>query len=689
MDADHPRIRGEHPRALLVNPPRMGIIPAYAGSTPCGTMILTEDRDHPRIRGEHHRLGCAGDFGRGSSPHTRGARRTRRPADRDPRIIPAYAGSTHPLGSPSKPLPDHPRIRGEHAAPTESDKWDEGSSPHTRGAHNAEPLVRHGQRIIPAYAGSTASSPRRQPCAPDHPRIRGEHVFQPMTKEPCPGSSPHTRGARQRSAHAGDDYGIIPAYAGSTARRPDRRLRHSDHPRIRGEHVLVGVYGAAESGSSPHTRGAPDRGEAGQPGHGIIPAYAGSTPSAREYRGWRSDHPRIRGEHKQVAISVNTFEGSSPHTRGALTAIHGRHRRCRIIPAYAGSTDDMICPITFQTGSSPHTRGALSGGPCPRPRDPDHPRIRGEHIKISVTADTKRGSSPHTRGAHTRRCDRGDTTGIIPAYAGSTPAPSTSPAGTSDHPRIRGEHISPAAAGAWMSGSSPHTRGARCRFARSSGRWRIIPAYAGSTSAAAPGEDGAPDHPRIRGEHRDHRCAAEVRRGSSPHTRGARLRQARPRRDADHPRIRGEHDYAKRAPAGMRIIPAYAGSTTTPSAPPPGCGSSPHTRGALDAEPRPTVVGRIIPAYAGSTRAVVCRWTRDPDHPRIRGEHSLGGAQKPLLAGSSPHTRGARGGYLPRRAARGIIPAYAGSTHPPRRSRRALGDHPRIRGEHCRPSRKS
>ena len=81
----------------------------------------------------------------GSSPHTRGAR----------------------LAKPllRLPLRDHPRIRGEH--------------PRLRRGQ------RHHQGIIPAYAGSTA--PRSLVSAPgtgSSPHTRGA------------GSSPHTRGAR-------------------------------------------------------------------------------------------------------------------------------------------------------------------------------------------------------------------------------------------------------------------------------------------------------------------------------------------------------------------------------------------------------------------------------------------------------------------------------------------------------------
>ena len=50
-------------------------------------------------------------------------------------------------------------------------------------------------------------------------------------------------------------------------------------------------------------------------------------------------------------------------------------------------------------------------------------------------------------------------------------------------------------------GSSPHTRGARCAGGPLHERWRIIPAYAGSTIIAGTKREHEMDHPRIRGEH--------------------------------------------------------------------------------------------------------------------------------------------------------------------------------------------
>ena len=213
----------------------------------------------------------------------------------------------------------------------------------------------------------------------------------------------------------------------------------------------------------------------------------------------------------------------------------------------------------------------------------------------------------------------------------------------SDHPRIRGEHpIKPPIGGDGM-GSSPHTRGARRRPARPSNPAGIIPAYAGSTAISVWAVLTASDHPRIRGEHATKDPGARVAFGSSPHTRGA----------PDGRNTTSNH---------TRIIPAYAGSTdrrSGPGVPHPDhprirgehpdsallgdaeAGSSPHTRGAPIAEVDPESLTRIIPAYAGSTQIPLSWETLKRDHPRIRGEHYLRRGSSSWTSGSSPHTRGA------------------------------------------------
>ena len=233
------------------------------------------------------------------------------------------------------------------------------------------------------------------------------------------GSSPHTRGARDRFVDVGFELGIIPAYAGSTGPGVFDPPRGRDHPRIRGEHGYEVITPVRTTGSSPHTRGAHDPVEVDVHAVRIIPAYAGSTVGRRWRRRWRPDHPRIRGEHQHPKLPEVNPAGSSPHTRGALIDRLRDEIADRIIPAYAGST-------------SPAPAGQ---GPAP-----DHPRIRGEHVVRTPEEAARGGSSPHTRGAPLRPVPESLCRRIIPAYAGSTARAMSRQVAPWDHPRIRGEH---------------------------------------------------------------------------------------------------------------------------------------------------------------------------------------------------------------------------------------------------------
>ena len=152
-----------------------------------------------------------------------------------------------------------------------------------------------------------------------------------------------------------------------------------DHPRIRGEHLVIAVDWDRAAGSSPHTRGAPLV-------DGVNQVLA-------------VDHPRIRGEHSDVAGRPTAARGSSPHTRGAPILVILAAAAARIIPAYAGSTAMSECAVSMAS---------------------DHPRIRGEHVAEIPGKIVKAGSSPHTRGAPVGVEVVGEGSGIIPAYAGST-----------------------------------------------------------------------------------------------------------------------------------------------------------------------------------------------------------------------------------------------------------------------------
>ena len=131
----------------------------------------------------------------------------------------------------------------------------------------------------------------------------------------------------------------------------------------------------------------------------------------------------------------------------------------------------------------------------------------------------------------------------------------------------------------------------------------------------------------------------------------------------DHPRMCGEHQ-AWRFCRGDKP------------------GSSPHVRGAQVAEARESGVEGIIPACAGSTKRERNIRVVEGDHPRMCGEHLASQTHVWSRSGSSPHVRGARGSIQCRSGDAGIIPACAGSTPNASGSIRAVGDHPRMCGEH-------
>ena len=172
------------------------------------------------------------------------------------------------------------------------------------------------------------------------------------------------------------------------------------------------------------------------------------------------------------------------------------------------------------------------------------------------------------------------------------------------------------------------------------------------------------DHPRIRGEHLV-TCISDAKRaGSSPHTRGARRGSNRP------PRYR-------------RIIPAYAGSTGRGGGPRSNPRDHPRIRGehAALASQAHSIAGSS-PHTRGARRLRIIREGNNGDHPRIRGEHRLRVPERLFGNGSSPHTRGALC-LAPRNPCRRrIIPAYAGSTGLAGEPAPTFQDHPRIRGEH-------
>ena len=256
---------------------RPGSSPRMRGAPPRTSSSASRTGDHPRVCGEHVVSFRSHPRRVGSSPRMRGALLARESPRVQAGIIPAYAGSTTPRARRFRCRRDHPRVCGEHCALLSQSLPVPGSSPRMRGALEPCRVAALRPGIIPAYAGSTrrrasGSAPRR-----DHPRVCGEHRVLKYGRWPREGSSPRMRGARADGVARDVGERIIPAYAGSTWHPPSSAFPCWDHPRVCGEHSRWAATRCARWGSSPRMRGAPPREGGGVPGRGIIPAYAGST----------------------------------------------------------------------------------------------------------------------------------------------------------------------------------------------------------------------------------------------------------------------------------------------------------------------------------------------------------------------------------------------------------------------------
>ena len=152
-----------------------------------------------------------------------------------------------------------------------------GSSPRMRGTPIYRVLVSPSGGIIPAYAGNTGHVRHEYPGLWDHPRVCGEHSWIFISVFLLVGSSPRMRGTHEPEQIPSADLRIIPAYAGNTHFLCIVFSPCGDHPRVCGEHRLIGGRRRGAVGSSPRMRGTPERFEYRPEPTGIIPAYAGNT----------------------------------------------------------------------------------------------------------------------------------------------------------------------------------------------------------------------------------------------------------------------------------------------------------------------------------------------------------------------------------------------------------------------------
>ena len=355
-----------------------------------------------------------------------------------------------------------------------------------------------------------------------HPRSRGENGSDRRKSVAGSGSSPLTRGKPDRRRVRRCHIRLIPAHAGKTTYQNVNDAATEAHPRSRGENRCAQTAIRRSGGSSPLTRGKPHLGTHLEMGLRLIPAHAGKT-RCRHRRGSQIlAHPRSRGENLTEPIEAAAPTGSSPLTRGKRSEVLGSHGWPGLIPAHAGKT---ISRMVWVSGL-----GA-------------HPRSRGENRGRLWSDSRTFGSSPLTRGKPFAEVSGVGAQGLIPAHAGKTFFDSLAKSCEGAHPRSRGENLIGYSVTQRHLGSSPLTRGKHQRFHIWRDRIRLIPAHAGKTLGPMARPVRAEAHPRSRGENRQPPASSPAMQGSSPLTRGKPIRR------------RAHHNRG-------RLIPAHAGKTS-------------------------------------------------------------------------------------------------------------------------------
>ncbi len=233
---------------------------------------------------------------RGPSPRARGAGSFLRWRGGAAGSIPACAGSSVLRNYEAVRLRVHPRVRGEQLDDRGGHAAASGPSPRARGAVQAARTQEAVHGSIPACAGSSRTTGHRAGRPWVHPRVRGEQFTSRRFSTSRRGPSPRARGAELLRQLRLAGRRSIPACAGSSPRRGDKRGGAGVHPRVRGEQSVVEGESPPEGGPSPRARGAVKRGGARRMREGSIPACAGSSlPRAKRVcRPWV--HPRVRGE---------------------------------------------------------------------------------------------------------------------------------------------------------------------------------------------------------------------------------------------------------------------------------------------------------------------------------------------------------------------------------------------------------
>ncbi len=114
-------------------------------------------------------------------------------------------------------------------------------------------------------------------------------------------SPPLARGLWNWVAASSVVHGITPACAGTIFVVGVRLKKNKNHPRLRGDYVLVNPQKSAKVESPPLARGLYVHGFAKRAFYGITPACAGTIYAAIHCCQLHQNHPRLRGDYFDTA----------------------------------------------------------------------------------------------------------------------------------------------------------------------------------------------------------------------------------------------------------------------------------------------------------------------------------------------------------------------------------------------------
>ena len=274
------------------------------------------------------------------------------------------------------------------------------------------------------------------------------------------------------------------------------------------------------------------------------------------------------------------------------------------------------------------------------------PRGRGTPSISAYSAPPEispHGSSPRGRGTLKLSADPDHWLRVIPAWAGNTSAGVSASPLASGHPRVGGEHMPAPGAQQSVDGSSPRGRGTLAGGVFDLRSARVIPAWAGNTVGDRFVDSILAGHPRVGGEHVTTILRGQRVGGSSPRGRGT---------------LPSDGWWMR----SRRVIPAWAGNTILENLYRAYPAGHPRVGGEHD------VAGAFLgmppghPAWAGNTSGVSGQTISRPGHPRVGGEHRRRHARRRPGNGSSPRGRGTHCTVQPIPEAERVIPAWAGNT---------------------------